>query len=727
MLEDNMIIYEDDNHFLNIEKQIGKGSFAKVYKGHYNILKDADKKIIMKKQVVAIKIIDSSLLNNNKNKKQHQILMNNLEIEITILKKLIHRNIVKLITTTIDNNTKQFIIVMEFCNLGDLSMLIRVNKNIKHYNNGSSSFINFENLLRDFPKNKYNGLNHVLIYSFIKQLASALKFIRSKNLIHRDIKPQNLLLSSGQAHNPPTLKVADFGFARFLPSQSMAETLCGSPQWMAPEILSYKKYDEKVDLWSSGAVIYEMCFGKPAYSARNYMELLKKIKTIPLSFPEADNRFLKNDKDDNSDSEEDYSDTSDEDMESVHGNKLNVDEYEIINKDMRNFIKRLLTYDPEKRMSFDEFFKDPIVTINLEKLTKPDVVKEITYHDVFYDDSDEIEEELDDEEDDKMTSLYKKSHSESFREADGYLMIDNEAIKTASEYPINERKKSLPSSRRSSFAGMTRAISKAFRSASQSSATSSPTKDLAATIGDKLHIEDSNLKHKKGFEQVALSASQFYDLTHTMPIRLGKEKHENVEPLKENFELEREKAKLHVLRKILTQEESSEWRLQLEIRLLNHITKLINEFTPFNSDSYIKNTFNALVQSAEEDYHKMKLETQNSSSTEETKNLNSENRKYSIDSDKVSLESNESNKENDLLWPDEIIIEFLWKHVSKFGRISLQLEKSGQVGAACMGYASILWLLDFMVFDVNETSLNDYKEKLLRMAILTIGRLKGVY
>ncbi|OBA29227.1 kinase-like protein, partial [Hanseniaspora valbyensis NRRL Y-1626] len=215
-------LYEDDNHYLNIDTQIGKGSFAKVYKGYYHTVNNNDSK-----QLVAIKVIDSSLLNSS-NKKQQQILTNNLEIEITILKKLIHKNIVKLITTIVVNETKQFIIVMEYCNLGDLSMLIRINKNINNYKTNSST----------------------------------LKFIRSKNLIHRDIKPQNLLLSTANSDTtPPILKVADFGFARFLPSQSMAETLCGSPQWMAPEILSYKKYDEKVDLWSSGAVIYEMCFG----------------------------------------------------------------------------------------------------------------------------------------------------------------------------------------------------------------------------------------------------------------------------------------------------------------------------------------------------------------------------------------------------------------------------------------------------------------------------------
>ena len=75
----------------------------------------------------------------------------------------------------------------------------------------------------------------------------------------------------------PVLKVADFGFARFLPQAMMAETLCGSPLYMAPEILSYQKYDSKADLWSVGAVLYEMAVGKPPFRAQNHIELLKKI------------------------------------------------------------------------------------------------------------------------------------------------------------------------------------------------------------------------------------------------------------------------------------------------------------------------------------------------------------------------------------------------------------------------------------------------------------------
>lgn len=706
---DFTVIYEDDNHYLNIDKQIGKGSFAKVYKGYYSTV-DSNSPSENNKQLVAIKVIDSSLLSNS-NKKQQLILTNNLEVEITILKKLIHSNIVKLITTMVVNETKQFIIVMEYCNLGDLSMLIRVNKNHNSYSNTSSMFNNYKQLLCRFPKNKFNGLNHVLVYSFIKQLASALKFIRLKNLIHRDIKPQNLLLSTGSSsETPPILKIADFGFARFLPAQSMAETLCGSPQWMAPEILSYKKYDEKVDLWSSGAVIYEMCFGKPAYSARNYMELLKKIKTVPLSFPDSNNDYQNNDHDH---SEDDYSDSSDEDDAGNHS-KPSLDTYELLNNDMRNLIKKLLTYDPEKRMTFKEFFRDPIVTINLETLNQTKTKKEIQYHDVFYDDSDEEEE--------KENTL-KHSNEQSYKETDGYMMIDNDAIKTASEYPINERRRSSVSSRRSSFVGMTRAITKAFRSASQSSTGSSSStpirnKNYPSHNQDSSQTSKSKKVLQKLPEQPNLAYSQFFDLTTTLPQKLEQEN--LAASALDNNKLEREQAKLHILQKILKQEDSPEWRLQIEIRLLDHISKLMNLSNEIKKDEYIVASFNTLVIAAEADYVKSKSEKEASATKNDT---NATVTNSSI----INSFDDEIDKQKDILWPNQTIVDLLWQHVSKFGRISIQLERAGQVGAACMGYASILWLLDYILFDLESGVIAEDRKKFLRMVTLTVGRLKGIY
>ena len=117
------------------------------------------------------------------------------------------------------------------------------------------------------------------------------------SLIHRDLKPQNLLLAPADSSEPsvtlkiasaqpdtvsvpafPHIKLADFGFARALPAQSMASTLCGSPLYMAPEILRGDRYDAKADLWSLGAILYEMITGRPPFRAQNHIELLRKIE-----------------------------------------------------------------------------------------------------------------------------------------------------------------------------------------------------------------------------------------------------------------------------------------------------------------------------------------------------------------------------------------------------------------------------------------------------------------
>ena len=84
--------------------------------------------------------------------------------------------------------------------------------------------------------------------------------IKSTAVPQRDLKPQNLLLSSNEA-GEKLLKIADFGFARSLQPQGLAETLCGSPLYMAPEILRFLKYDAKADLWSVGTILFELVVG----------------------------------------------------------------------------------------------------------------------------------------------------------------------------------------------------------------------------------------------------------------------------------------------------------------------------------------------------------------------------------------------------------------------------------------------------------------------------------
>lgn len=305
-----------------IGPEIGKGSFATVYK------------CVNSKthQPVAIKSVVRSKLKSKK-------LIENLEIEISILKSMKHPHIVGLLDYT--QTSTHFHLVMDYCSMGDLSYFIRRRDQLMKTHPVISS------LIHRYPSPEgSHGLNEILVTHFLKQLSSSLEFLRSKSLVHRDIKPQNLLLCppvhSKQEFEDghyvglwelPILKLADFGFARFLPSTSMAETLCGSPLYMAPEILRYEKYNAKADLWSVGAVFYEMTVGKPPFRAANHIELLKNIEKTHdrIKFPSSAQ----------------------------------------VPEPLKRLIRSLLKYNPTERVSFTEFFSDPLIVNELESNDKP--------------------------------------------------------------------------------------------------------------------------------------------------------------------------------------------------------------------------------------------------------------------------------------------------------------------------------------------------------------------
>ncbi|KAI8381091.1 kinase-like domain-containing protein [Radiomyces spectabilis] len=291
-----------------IGAKIGQGSFATVYKAQHKTTK----------QTVAVKSVLRSKLTRK--------LLENLESEISILRAIRHPHIVGLIECQKTNT--HIYLVMEYCSMGDLSQYIKRTRTSKS------------------SRGPGGGMPERVVRHFLKQLASALEFLRSKNLVHRDIKPQNLLLIPPEesGHHDvanadiPVLKVADFGFARFLPNASLADTLCGSPLYMGPEILSYKKYDAKADLWSVGAVLFEMITGRPPFRAQNHLELLKKIQenNDNIRFP-------------------------DEKLSSI-SNSPNNRSLVIIGDDMKDLIRKLLKKNPVERMTFEEFFNHPAVT-----------------------------------------------------------------------------------------------------------------------------------------------------------------------------------------------------------------------------------------------------------------------------------------------------------------------------------------------------------------------------
>ncbi|KAK1818800.1 Serine/threonine-protein kinase [Friedmanniomyces endolithicus] len=315
-------------------KEVGKGSFAAVYLAQHR----------KHKSYAAVKAVQMTKLTKK--------LKENLESEVKILKSLQHPHIVALFSCF---DTPAYIyLVMEYCQLSDLSQFMKKRHSL-------AALPETADIFRKYPNPPAGGLHEVVARHFLKQIASALQYLRSRNLIHRDIKPQNLLLNpppsfmakqkpedvplTASEHSLvpavgidslPMLKIADFGFARHLPSTSLAETLCGSPLYMAPEILRYEKYDARADLWSTGTVLHEMVVGKPPFRAQNHVDLLRRIERANDQIP-FDNKNL------------------------------------TISRGMKDVIRKLLKKSPLDRISYEEFFADPVVTGDIPGLHLEDV------------------------------------------------------------------------------------------------------------------------------------------------------------------------------------------------------------------------------------------------------------------------------------------------------------------------------------------------------------------
>ncbi|KAI3474134.1 hypothetical protein Pfo_028922 [Paulownia fortunei] len=256
-------------------KQIGAGSFSTVWHARHRVHGTE----------VAIKEIVTARLNSK--------LQESLKSEIFILKRINHPNIIRL-HDMIEESGKMYI-VLEYCKGGDLSMYIQ---------------------------QRQGRIPEATAKHFMQQLAEGLKVLRENNLIHRDLKPQNLLLVTNGDNS--VLKIADFGFARSLQPRGLAETLCGSPLYMAPEIMQLQKYDAKADLWSVGAILFQLVTGKTPFTGSNQIQLLQNIiKSTELQFPP---------------------------------------EAKDLNPHCIDLCKKLLRRNPVERLTFEEFFNHPYLS-----------------------------------------------------------------------------------------------------------------------------------------------------------------------------------------------------------------------------------------------------------------------------------------------------------------------------------------------------------------------------
>jgi len=116
---------------------------------------------------------------------------------------------------------------------------------------------------------------------YAAEILLALEYMHSKNIIYRDLKPENILLDQ-EGH----IKIADLGLCKTCSSdQEKAYTLCGTPEYIAPEIIKNSGYDKAVDYWSFGTLIYEMIHGSPPFYSVNREEMYHKMLNKPIEVP----------------------------------------------------------------------------------------------------------------------------------------------------------------------------------------------------------------------------------------------------------------------------------------------------------------------------------------------------------------------------------------------------------------------------------------------------------
>ncbi|XP_059814601.1 MAP/microtubule affinity-regulating kinase 3a isoform X2 [Hemitrygon akajei] len=206
-------------------KTIGKGNFAKVKLARH----------ILTGREVAIKIIDKTQLNPTSLQKLFR--------EVRIMKCLNHPNIVKLFEVI--ETEKTLYLVMEYASGGEV----------------------FDYLVA------HGRMKEKEARAKFRQIVSAVQYCHQKQIVHRDLKAENLLLDADM-----NIKIADFGFSNEFIIGNKLDTFCGSPPYAAPELFQGKKYDgPEVDVWSLGVILYTLVSGSLPFDGQNLKELRERV------------------------------------------------------------------------------------------------------------------------------------------------------------------------------------------------------------------------------------------------------------------------------------------------------------------------------------------------------------------------------------------------------------------------------------------------------------------
>ena len=287
-------------------KSLGKGAFGEVF-------------LTTKKgsnELYATKQLNKDIFDNRNTKKY---FLN----EINILKELSHPNIVKF--ADLKRTANHFYIMMEYCNGGELCKTLEA-----HISKTGRPF------------------SEEVVQSLMKQIISAFQYIHGKDIIHRDIKLENILLNYNTNEDKEnknvikaTVKIIDFGFAARMEKTGLKYTTLGSPINMDPLILSELRkrgkninrvgYDQKADIWSLGTICYELAIGKSAFEANKIDDLIAKIEKGEYTVPTN------------------------------------------LSRELISFINGMLQYDPNQRLNIDQLAKHPFLKKNVSDFKKLDL------------------------------------------------------------------------------------------------------------------------------------------------------------------------------------------------------------------------------------------------------------------------------------------------------------------------------------------------------------------
>ncbi|KAK7267648.1 hypothetical protein RIF29_20326 [Crotalaria pallida] len=253
-----------------IGKPLGRGKFGRVYVARER----------HSKYVVALKIIFKEQI--KKHKIDHQ-LMREMEIQTNLR----HPNILRLYGWFHDAD--RVFLILEYAHNGELYKELR----------------------------KRGHLSEKHAATYILSLTKALAYCHEKHVIHRDIKPENLLLD-----HEGRLKIADFGWS--VQSTNKRHTMCGTLDYLAPEMVENKAHDYTVDNWTLGILCYEFLYGVPPFEAESQLDTFKRIIKVDLSFPSTPSVSL----------------------------------------DAKNLISRLLVKDSARRLSLQKIMEHPWIIKN---------------------------------------------------------------------------------------------------------------------------------------------------------------------------------------------------------------------------------------------------------------------------------------------------------------------------------------------------------------------------